>query len=119
MRWHCQRSQVGSFLLCEGASRSRRVVGGHVSSPQVRYYSLLLMTGIPDDCNPCPYSLEAKNDYIACSTFTRNRSRWARPNIWRFKNLSRLTCPSVMPFLSGREKAAYTAASSRKMPLAK
>src|SRR5215831_5284386 len=43
MRWNRQRSQVCYFLRCEGASRSRGVVGCHGSSPQVRYHRLPLM----------------------------------------------------------------------------
>src|SRR6266568_3265926 len=57
--------------------------------------------------------------YTAWRTFTRNRSRWARPNIWRLRNLRRLTWPSVVPLLQGKEQAARTAAESRRMPLTK
>ena len=134
------------FISCTSKKLSGRegrrwgVVGGHVSSPQVRCQSLFLMTSLPGYCTPClwlnihcpthlvphtpaqasrgvsPKSRElrevkgTKTVYTAWSTFTRNRSRWARPNIWRFRNLSRFTWPSVVPLLQGKEQAARTAA---------
>src|SRR6266849_9021415 len=126
VRGNRQIQYVCHFLVRQGAGRRWGVVGGHVSSPQVRCQSLFLMTSLPGYCTPClwlnihcpthlvphtpaqasrgvsPKSRElrevkgTKTVYTAWSTFTRNRSRWARPNIWRFRNLSRFTWPSVV-----------------------
>ncbi len=47
-----------------------------------------------------------------CSTRRRSRSTFARPYIWRFTSLSRVTCPSVWPLLHSDASAASTAARS-------
>lgn len=45
-------------------------------------------------------------------TRNRNSSTLARPYIWRLRNFSRLTWPSVCPLLHGNVNAARTAAKS-------
>ena len=45
-----------------------------------------------------------------CSTRSRNRSKWARPYIWRLMVFSRLMQPSTGPLLHGSCSAASTAA---------
>src|SRR2546430_7348253 len=39
-----------------------------------------------------------EKSYTACRTLIRSRSRRALPNMLRLMSLSRLTCPSTMPF---------------------
>jgi len=36
----------------------------------------------------------------------RHRSRLARPNIWRFRNFKRLTCPSLCSPIAFRPRAS-------------
>lgn len=60
--------------------------------------------------------VSSSSAHDACNMRRRNRSRLARPYIWRLSSLSLVICPSTCPVLQGSVRAARTAENSLSKP---